>query len=315
MPTVIVPSDGDRIDLGGKIPQFDAFAWFAYKQLVINELEWIKVADREALTLDDIQYSTKTEVHAFQVKWSNLERPEPFSFQDLKNILPEIFAGWKAVKLKHTGSLKKLKVHLLSNRPPSSGDNVRSNGVKIGVFVDFLREVWYKLKNLQPVEAKWTNVFDEFKTILPTQDDEWNEFVKSFEINLNFTPEDFGIKTGLGVKQRHLRLLSRFLLESVIDKAKPVVFKATDIVAHLRWDGLFATIFNHELFIDPNRYQPISETSEALEKMADQNAGGYIFLLGGPGTGKSTLLTEWSKNRNERIIRDVLGSTAMNIYS
>lgn len=33
------PSDGDRIDLGGKIPQFDAFASFAYKELVRNVLE------------------------------------------------------------------------------------------------------------------------------------------------------------------------------------------------------------------------------------------------------------------------------------
>lgn len=48
------PSEGDRIDLGGKKPQFDAFAAFAYKELLRNELDWIKIADNEAITLDDI---------------------------------------------------------------------------------------------------------------------------------------------------------------------------------------------------------------------------------------------------------------------
>jgi NACHT domain len=40
-----------------------------------------------------------------------------------------------------------------------------------------------------------------------------------------------------------------------------------------------------------------------LDKIVDEQKEGYVFLLGGPGTGKSTLLTEWSKNRKERIIR------------
>src|SRR4051812_33411329 len=134
MAKAIAPSDGDRKDLGGKIPQFDAFASFAYKELVRNELERIKVADNEALTLDDIQYSTKDETHAFQVKWSNLLKPEPFTYVDLKNLLPEIFDGWKALKIKNTGSLKELKVHLLTNRPASTGDQVRDGATKIGSF-------------------------------------------------------------------------------------------------------------------------------------------------------------------------------------
>src|SRR5436190_22244564 len=185
MARTITPSDGDRIDLGGKKPQFDAFAAFAYKELVRHELDWIKVADNEALTLDDIQYSTKNEIHAFQVKWSNQPKPKPFSFVDLKNILPEIFAGWKALRTTHTGSLKKLKLHLLSNRPASIGDHVKDGAIKIGSCADFLREVWANIKNHQTVTTKWTNVFNDFKNILTTKGNEWDEFLESFEINLD----------------------------------------------------------------------------------------------------------------------------------
>src|SRR5689334_11162452 len=108
MAKAIAPSEGDRKDLGGKMPQFDAFASFVYKELVRTELGWMKVADHEAMTLDDIQFSTKNEINAFQVKWSNTPKPEPFTYVDLKNLLPEIFAGWKALKTNNAGSLKKL---------------------------------------------------------------------------------------------------------------------------------------------------------------------------------------------------------------
>ncbi|MCX6319263.1 MAG: ATP-binding protein [Bacteroidetes bacterium] len=297
------PSDGDRKDLGGKIPQFDAFAFFAYKELVRNELEWIKVADNEALTLDDIQYSTKNEIHAFQVKWSNLPKPEPFSYVDLKNLLPEIFSGWKALKLKHTGSLKELKVHLLSNRPPSTGDNIKDGKTKLGSNTDFMREVWANIKNGQPVPAKWMNIFNDFKNTLSTTGNEWDEFIESFEINLGHTPEEFGTGSTPSIKNRHLIDFSRYIIEQVIDKKKPIHFTAFDIIKHFGWEGMFSTIFNHDLLIDPDRYQPIAETKDALDTIIDQNTGGYVFLLGGPGTGKSTLLTEWSKSRKERIIR------------
>ena len=40
------PSVGDRKDLIGKLPQFDAFAEFAYRELNAGRLKWIRVADQ-----------------------------------------------------------------------------------------------------------------------------------------------------------------------------------------------------------------------------------------------------------------------------
>jgi hypothetical protein len=233
------PSEGDRIDLGGKIPQFDAFASFAYKELVRGELEWIKVADKEALTLDDIQYSTKAEIHAFQVKWSNLVKPEPFSYVDLKNILPELFEGWKAQKLKNTGGLKKLKVHLLSNRPPSVGDDIKDGVTKIGTCADFLREVWANIKHKKPVPAKWNNTLNEFKSKVTAHANEWDEFVESCEINLAFIPDEFGTSAVPTTKNDHLVKLSRFLLEKVIDKKNRLILLLRILLNNWAGKGFF----------------------------------------------------------------------------
>ena len=34
----MTPAEGDRLDLGGKLPQFKAFTFFAYKHLAAGDL-------------------------------------------------------------------------------------------------------------------------------------------------------------------------------------------------------------------------------------------------------------------------------------
>lgn len=60
-----VSAAGERAALSGYLAQFNAFAWFAYHELVAERLEWVRLADPEAEKLDDIQYASATEVHAY----------------------------------------------------------------------------------------------------------------------------------------------------------------------------------------------------------------------------------------------------------
>lgn len=68
-----VSAGGERAAIGGYLLQFDEFAWFVYLNLINNKLEWIRVADPKAEKLDDIQYATHSELHAYQVKWTIVE--------------------------------------------------------------------------------------------------------------------------------------------------------------------------------------------------------------------------------------------------
>ena len=293
------PADGDRIDLGGKIPQFDAFAEFVYRELNAGKLEWIRVADPKALTLDDIQYATKSAIHAYQVKWSNLENEEPFSYTDLKNLLPELVKGWKKLKAEYISENKLLFIHLLTNRPTSMHDNVKEkSGKKAGNFKEFIQEVWINLKIGNSINPKWKIISEEFLVMIGLNGAELNEFIKSCELDFNFTPSGFKIgKKDNRIKNEDLLKFSRLLNEMVIDKTKVVQFNVKDLLDRLEWNSRFETHFNHELLVDATRYRPITQTTDVLDKLIEARKSGYIFLSGGPGTGKSTLLTQWSRSK------------------
>lgn len=155
------PSDGDRIDLGGKLPQFDEFAWLAYKELTYNNLDWIRIADPKALKLDDILYSTKTEIHAYQVKWSNQEKPPSFSYKEFFELFPEFSQGWDELKKVHSTENKRVIVHLLTNRPLSKHYSIKVGKTKLGSFSDFIKEVWNRTRIGKAYPEKWKTKVEE----------------------------------------------------------------------------------------------------------------------------------------------------------
>jgi len=297
-------AQGDKIDLGGKLPQFDAFAWFAYRELAQSNLSWIRIADPAALKVDDIQYATLNQVHAYQVKWSNKDEPEPFSYTDLLNLIKDLADGWKALKITHASENKPVIVHLLSNRPLSRHDVIKDGNIRVGAFDDFYAQVWLKLKTGELIDAVWQPIAEGFKQQSGVNDVSFRSFISNLELHFNFKPHPFGISRINTLQQNEdLILFSRFLLEEVAGRNKQVQYSAETIIQALGWPNRFRTTFNHELMVDRSKYQPIHESITTLNQKLRQYQQGYIFLVGGPGSGKSTLLTEWSRNRKERVIK------------
>jgi len=296
-------SSGDKIDLSGKKPQFDLFARHAYDALRADELTVIRVGDPEAMKLDDIQYETISEVHAFQVKWSGIRPPDPFSFRDLELLFPDLVAAWRKLRTVHAVSGKRVIGHLLSNRLPSMHDQIKPNGRKIGSFSNFLREVWVPLKRGDTVNPQWQPVIDTLFGAAGLHGSEMAEFIAHFEIQLAEEDPDFDLSTGYRQRNRDLRDLSRLILETLASLYSNVTLTKADILRRLHWEDRFQVTFNHELFVDPAIYQRMGTTMVDLTSMVDRHRGGYIFLTGPPGTGKSSLVTEWARESKEQVIR------------
>ena len=298
-----VSAAGERAAMGGYMPQFSEFAHFAYRKLVANELEWIRIADPEAEKLDDIQYATATLVHAYQVKWTIAE--DVISFTDFKNLLPGLALSWKNLRAKYQPQHKQVIGHLLTNKALSAHDRIAGSGIKnVGSFAVFFSEVWLKLKAHEPYDPKWKPAVKKLITASGLGVAGFAEFVTHFDFHPGHIARDFSItRAGFNQLDNDLTDLRSYILEKVADDRRPVEIKAEQIIIDLKWKTKFKTTFNHELFVDPQKYQPIVATLQALDAKIAEHAGGYLFLAGAPGTGKSTLLTQWAKGRSERIIK------------
>ena len=298
-----VSAAGERAAVGGYMPQFSEFANFAYRGLVANELEWIRIADPDAEKLDDIQFASATLVHAYQVKWTIAE--DVISFTDFRNLLPGFALSWKNLRAKYQPQHKQVIGHLLTNKALSAHDRIAGSGnTNVGSFANFFSQVWVKLKAHEPYDPKWKSAVKKLITASGLGAVGFAEFVAHFDFHPAHVVRDFSItRAGFRQLDNDLATFRSYILEKVADASRPVEIKAEQIIADLNWNAKFKTTFNHELFVDPQKYQPIVATLLALDAKIAEHAGGYLFLAGAPGTGKSTLLTQWAKGRPERIIK------------
>jgi hypothetical protein len=298
-----ISASGERAAMGGYSPQFSEFAWFVYKELINENLKWIRIADPEAEKIDDIQYCTDKEIHAYQVKWTIAN--DNISFADFKNLLPLIVKSWKGLKDFHVAENKKIIAHLLTNKALSSNDTIKSGDVKLGSFTDFYNNVWVNINDGKNYDPKWNEIIKDLSSLTNLSEIEFNEFVKNnFQFHPNHQAHSFTVvRSNYSKQDKDLNDLKSFIIEKVAHPNREVHFTAEEIINSLGWEDRFKTSFNHELFIDYKRYQPINSSLIRIDNVLSQNKGGYIFLVGGPGTGKSTLLTHWAKNKEDRIVK------------
>jgi hypothetical protein len=294
------PALGERAAMSGYLPQFDSFAFFVYKNLLNNQLEWIKVADPEAEKLDDIQYSTNSEIHAYQVKWTLSDAT--ISYLKFCELLPEISSSWK--KLKIDNPAKRVIPHLLTNKALSSHDAISFNDHTIGSFKSFIHDVWFRIKTKNSFDNKWALAYNELKECTVLSDLEFKDFINDFDFQFEFRKKDFSVENATQSREEEdLQKLSRFIIEQVAGKKRSIKFTRLEIINSLGWTDRFKTIFYHDLIIDKETYLPINSTIQLLESNLDEHKSGYLFLVGSPGSGKSSLLSYWFAKRKERIIK------------
>lgn len=268
--------------------------------LINNKLEWIRVADSKAEKLDDIQYSTHAELHAYQVKWTIADAK--ITFANFIELIPLISGSWKSLKTNNPS--KKVIPHLITNKTVSSRDSWKNGATKIGSFETFLAEVWNRLKSDQEVDAKWNSIIAELKKRTKLCDEEFDEFVRVFDFQNSYKRRRFSVEKALySTEDRDLSDLSRFLWEQAGGEARNVEFSRESLIDKIGWRDRFKTVFNHQLIVDRQRYQPIQSTIDLLNSKLAEHKGGYLFLKGSPGSGKSTLLNQWSRGLEARIVR------------
>lgn len=302
--TDMLPSaTGERAAMGGYVPQYDEFSRRVYDHILQGDLVEIRVADAEENVgkLDDICYVTTDDVYGYQVKWTITDAD--FTFSSFQKLVAQAVDGWR--KLQQLYPDKTVHAILLTNKECKGTNSVRnSQNVIIGSFVDYADEVVGHLCNDQPVDAKWQDALDDLKVVSTLTDDEWRVFWPTFRLETGYIVEDVKVENSLiDKRQDDILMINRFIQQAVADKNRKAVFTIDNIINALGWQGRMTTRFNHSLTVPMASYEPIGRAIDALNTQLEDKEKGYIFLQGTPGSGKSTILTQWAKSIPNKTIR------------
>lgn len=304
--------DGERTAMLGYVPQYEIAANLIYEALLNGGLEWFRVADPDAGSLDDILIATIGKLDAYQVKWA--EFTGTISYADFVrngttkkggeklSLFRQLTEGWKHLNEKHKE--RTVKVHLLHKLVPSSNPKAKIPAGEIPPqyphFQAFLKECWFDRSwcesGFDEVSACWKETLLDLKNRSGFNEDDFLKFIPCCELEFNYRrPSDIPITNqGQARKKEDIGKIYNLLTHMAGGERRIVEVSKDDMLEKLAWSQRFRHKFVHEFPID-RTYQKIEETVNAISDVLSQKKHGYIALLGSPGSGKSTTLTRTLK--------------------
>ncbi|PTT68678.1 dsDNA nuclease domain-containing protein, partial [Chryseobacterium sp. HMWF001] len=261
--------------------------------------------------IDDIIIYRENKIDYFQVKWSE-DEDNSYSLYNLlkseindkgkvvkKSLFKQLAEGYLSVKRNSENfSITLFTTKKESNQKrPSENVNHSLCEIRTNIF-EFLKQSDVRYDSL-PNYENYKETIEKIRQECSLDEDSFDEFIKSLEFKfsqesieqiqnvLKSKLEMIGIETSLLE-----RLLNATVKWSISGEGitKDLVLKELGIL-----DRFEEKLSHYFKIIDDEFYVPNQPFFEQLERGLDELPGGYIFIEGLPGIGKSTALTKFKE--------------------
>lgn len=315
------PADGERIARIGYEAQDKRAANLIYDVLIEGRLSWFKIADPDAGRVDDIQIATTDDqLHAFQVKWA--DSVQSISFADFirsgkdPSLVSQLADGWRALKAQHPD--KRVFVHLIHRNialptpPPKANIPLGTPPPLQPHFQAFIRDCWKEKQcwissGISGIPKGWRPAMEVIRNVAGfSNEKEFLNFVAVCDLRFGYQfpdREDTFSRTAVR-REKDIAQIARLISKLGGGEKRVIEVSRADLLKELGWEARFEFRYKHEFPVDQSIYQPITQTVQELEIAISQFSSGYLALIGTPGSGKSTTLTQTLRYRQGlRIIR------------
>lgn len=313
---VKIPAEGERAAICGYNSQYRISASLILRTLQERNLEWIRIADLNGGRLDDFQIGSNYRVDAYQMKWS--EYPDNFTLNDLTssseekpNLIQQLAEGWKELSKRHPDC--RIIVHLITNKIPSASTSQKMPAEDPAPakkhFAGFIEQCWKPVQKI-PIDSdwefipEWRNTWNEIREASRLSENDFKTFVRSCKLEFRYDLPKIDTPTTREqtIVKQDLDDLTLALFDMVADPEYIIELTRRELLRRLGWKSRLEYSNPHEFPIDENLYQPIEETVEEISSAIKKLPGGYIAVLGSPGSGKSTTLTKTLRDSSERVV-------------
>ena len=262
--------------------------------------------------IDDVIVYRENKIDYYQVKWSE-DEDKSYSIYNMikseiakdgkitkKSLFKQLAEGYLSAKQKSKNfSITLFTTKKESNQKrPSEGVNHSLSEVRTNIF-NVLKHSDVRYDSLSNYVG-YKDTIEKIRQECLLDEDSFNEFIKKLEFKfsqeptehiqnaLKFKLETLGIETKLFEKLLNAAVKWSISGESI---TKDLVLKELGITD--RFEDKLSHYFK---VVDDEYYVPNQNFFDQLEKGLSELEGGYIFIEGLPGIGKSTALTKFKEN-------------------
>ena len=308
----LAPGEGERAALRGYRWQYDHIAALVYDAIREDEFLQLRLTDPEAGQVDDLVLVRKARVDAYQFKSTGYAGYLTFNqvvgprqrrrSGERRSLIAALAEGWNRLR----GSNANPRVHLVAQKLASLNDHLGDGDPRPSPdhFAAFLEQVLGPLgkdeKRLASISVEWEPAIERMRDASGLTPAEFEEFVQSVVIELG---------AGTGPKEVHstrsadVRALSDRLYRLVSEATSVVELDRTAILQLMNWSGRIALQSHHEFPVDLDTYEPLTEAVREVEVAIARHDSGYVAVVGPPGAGKSSLLTQALTGSGDRVLR------------
>ena len=307
------PGDGERAALRGYRWQYDHIAARVYDAIREDEFRQLRLTDPGVGQVDDLVLVRHTRVDAYQFKSAGYDGYLKFSdvvggarrtrnSSERASLIGALADGWHRLR----GIYPNARVHLVAQQLPSVNDHLgdsepRPSPDHFAVFIaQVLKPLGTGEKRLDSIRAGWKDAIKRMREATRLTASEFEEFVQCVEFELGAGP---GLSDGRSTRSKDIRALSDRLYRRVSEATSVVELDRTAILQLMNWGGRIGLRSTHTFPVDPDTYEPLTEAVSEAEQAIAQHDSGYVAVVGPPGAGKSSLLTQALKGTGDRVLR------------
>lgn len=302
------PAEGERSAVRGYLWQYDHTAARIYEGLLEGDLDLLRLTDPEAGRVDDLVLVRGGKAHGYQFKSSKF--PVGLTFRQLTDapasgsgLAAALADGWQRLR----NSWPDTDIHLVTERYASTSERLIADDAtgRPCHFAAFLEQVLEPLRTgqleLADVEAGWEPALDTLRDACGLTEDEFPEFLGSLHIDTGAGP---ALPPGQSwQRSQDIRSLSDALYRRVGNASGVVELDAAHVLDLMGWTNRLQMRRLHAFPVDLDTYAPLSVAIDELQTMTAGLSQGYIAVIGPPGCGKSTMLSQALTGSKDRIVR------------
>ena len=259
--------------------------------------------------IDDVIIYRKYKIDYYQVKWSN-DGEKAYSLYNLltaeegkKSLFKQLAEGYKSVKnLSEDFTITLFTTKRESSQKrPSEGLNHGLTEIRTKIF-EPLQQASVRYDRL-PEYADYRDTLEAIRTECLLDQDSFNDFIRKLEFSFSQEPID-QIQSAIKFKFSRLGIEAN-LFEKLLDGVVNWSITGEQITKSLVLGQLGITdrfedkLSHHFKVVDEKFYIPNNDLLTKLKTALTELNGGYIFIEGLPGIGKSTALTKFKETNPE----------------